>query len=214
MSAPASPGLRDRKKVQTREALRAAALQLAVQHGYEHVTVEAIVRAADVSARTFFNYFSSKDEALLAPDADLAAEIAEALGSRPPHEVLVDALRAVTVQFADTLGDKRSTWQLRLEVVRANPHLWPRLFAGFTAVERTLTQAVATRTGVDPDLDIYPGVVAAAFVGAVRVALAHWRSEDSASLQTLLTDAIDVLAAGLAGRRVVPTASSPGSSAP
>jgi len=64
---------------------------------------------------------------------------------------------------------------------------------------------VAARTGCDPDVDLYPGVVAAAVVGAMRVAMAHWRAaSDEASLPDLLTAAFDVLAVGL-------TAPDPGS---
>jgi len=58
MSSPATVGRRDRKKAETREALRWAALRLALEHGYEQLTVEAITEAADVSVRTFFNYFN------------------------------------------------------------------------------------------------------------------------------------------------------------
>jgi hypothetical protein len=89
-------------------------------------------------------------------------------------------------------------WQARMELVRANPQLWPRMFAGFTAFERVLTEAVAERTGHDPDIDLYPGVVAAAVVGAMRIAMAHWRAaSDETSLPNLLTAAFDVLALGL-----------------
>ncbi len=201
MSQTEPTGLRDRKKLQTRQALRAAALQLAVEHGYEHATVEAITQAADVSTRTFFNYFASKDDALLAPDADLAAELADAVAARPAHEQPVAALRAAVMQLADSFSERRPVWQARMQVVRANPHLWPRLFAGFTAFERALVEAVATRTGCDPDVDLYPAVAAAAVVGALRVAMTHWRTEDDdAALRALLDNAFDVLAEGLTPR--------------
>jgi AcrR family transcriptional regulator len=199
MSSPEPLGRRDRKKAETREALRWAALELAGKHGYEQLTVEAITEAADVSVRTFFNYFTSKDDALLAPDPDSAELLAVGLTARPASEPPVVALRAVLGQLAESFVQREPLLQARLELVRANPALWPRMFAQFTAFERVLTEAVAARTGSDPDVDLYPGVVAAAVVGAMRVAMAHWRAaNDETSLADLLSAAFDILAAGLA----------------
>ncbi|MDX6719989.1 MAG: hypothetical protein QOJ63_2243 [Solirubrobacteraceae bacterium] len=198
MSTSAPPGRRDRKKAETREALRWAALRLALEHGYEQLTVEAITEAADVSLRTFFNYFTSKDDALLGPDPDRAAALAAGLADRPAGEPPVAALRAVFVQLAESFAERQPMWQARMELVRANPQLWPQLHAGFSNFERSLAEAVAARTGCDPAVDMYPGVVAAAAVGAMRVAVAQWRAAgESASLADLVVVAFDVLAAGL-----------------
>lgn len=199
VEATVPPGRRDRKKAATREALRSAALRLALEGGYEQLTVEAITEAADVSVRTFFNYFASKDDALLGPDVDRAAALAAALAGRPAGEPPVVAMRAVFGQLAESFAEREPMWQARMELVRVNPELWPRMVAGFTAFERSLTDAVAARSGCDPVADLYPGVVAAAAVGALRVAVAHWRATDqSASLPVLIGGAFDVLAAGLA----------------
>ncbi|MEA2150142.1 MAG: hypothetical protein QOD69_1972 [Solirubrobacteraceae bacterium] len=198
MSTSAPPGRRDRKKAETRDALRAAALRLALEHGYEQLTVEAITEAADVSLRTFFNYFSSKDDALLGADPDRAAILATGLAERPAGEPPVVALRAVFGQLAESFAERQPLWQARMELVRANPQLWPQMHAGFAEFERSLTEAVAARTGADPAVDLYPGVVAAAAVGAMRVAVAHWRATgESASLPDLVVAAFDVLATGL-----------------
>jgi AcrR family transcriptional regulator len=198
MSTAAPPGRRDRKKAETRDALRAAALRLALEHGYEQLTVEAITEAADVSLRTFFNYFASKDDALLGPDPDRAAILAAGLAERPAQEPPVVALRAVFRQLAASFADRQPLWQARMELVRANPQLWPQMHAGFAEFERSLAAAVAARTGRDPAVDLYPGVVAAAAVGAMRVAVAHWRATgESASLPDLVMGAFDVLATGL-----------------
>jgi AcrR family transcriptional regulator len=151
-----------------------------------------------VSVRTFFNYFASKDDALFAPDPDGTEALAAALADRPADEPPVAALRAVFGQLAESFVEKEPVWQSRMELVRANPQLWPKMFAGFSAFERLLTEAVADRTGTDPDVDLFPGVVSAAVVGAMRVAMAHWRaSGDDASLDDLLTTAFDMLAGGL-----------------
>lgn len=193
-----SGGRRDRKKAQTREALRAAALRLALEHGYEQLTVEAITEAADVSLRTFFNHFASKDDALLSPAPEAGARLAELLAERPADEPLVAALRAAILQLAGSFTDRAALWEGRRVLLEANPQLWPRMMAGFAAFERSLTEAIAARTGIEPDADLYPGVAAAAVIGAVRVAVAHWRAtEGSAALTDLLAHAFDVLADGL-----------------
>jgi hypothetical protein len=111
----------------------------------------------------------------------------------------VVALRAVFGQLGESFVEREPMWRARLELVRANPQLWPRMFAAFAEFERVLTEAVATRTGCDPDVDLYPGVVAAAVVGAMRVAMAHWRAASGeTSLSDLLEAAFDILAVGLA----------------
>lgn len=195
----AALGRRDRKKAQTREALREAALRLALEDGYEQLTVEAITEATDVSLRTFFNYYSSKDEALLGPDPERGAELADLLASRPAGEPLVAALRAAVKKLAEKFTDHPSLWEARMALLRAHPHLWPRMLAAFADFERSLTRAVAARTGLDADNDFYPGIVAAAVIGAMRVSIAHWRAADGdIPLADLLDDAFDVLAAGLA----------------
>ena len=68
-NGPVEVGRRERKKQATRAALSGAAVRLSLEHGVEHVTVEQIADDADVSLRTFFNYFSSKEEAVVAGDA-------------------------------------------------------------------------------------------------------------------------------------------------
>src|SRR4051795_13639980 len=84
---PAS-GLRERKKLTTRQALARAALRLAVERGPGNVRREDIAAAVDVSLRTFNNYFSSKEQAIVALAVDRAAGIAASLRGRPAGEPL------------------------------------------------------------------------------------------------------------------------------
>lgn len=191
-------GRREGKKQRTRDELRRAAIRLALEHGYEGLTVEAITEAADVSVRTFFNYFGSKDEALLGADPQQTEELAAAVAARPAAEPPLTALHAVFAELTDSFTDREELWQARMELLRANPQLWPRMFAAFAAFERSLAEAIAVRTGCDAETDIYPGLVAAAVVGAVRVSLAHWRAGGGqASLADLLETAFGLLSDGL-----------------
>jgi AcrR family transcriptional regulator len=189
---------RSRKKAETREALTRAALRLALDRGYEQLTVEAITDEADVSVRTFFNYFASKDEALLGSDLHGVEMLAAWVAERPPDESPVAALRSAFAQLAESFVERQPIWQARIELLRRSPELWGEMLAGFAAFERSLVEMVAARTGSDPDADLYPGVLAAAAVGAMRVAITHWHAGgDSAPLAELVMDAFDVLAGGL-----------------
>ena len=89
-------GLRERKKLATRHALHEAALHLVAAHGLDGVSVDDIAARADVSPRTFFNYFATKDDAVVGLDPAGPAEQAAALAGRPASESAVEALRAVT----------------------------------------------------------------------------------------------------------------------
>jgi AcrR family transcriptional regulator len=193
------PGRRDRKKTGTREALRSAALRLALERGYDNVTIETITEAADVSVRTFFNYFDSKEDAVLGLEHDSGTSIEDALVARPAGEPPLVALRAVFVERAAQIAERQPLWRQRMELVRANPQLWPRMIASFAEFERSIAHGVATRTGCDPDSDLYPSVVAAAAAGAMRVAMAQCRAaDDDSALTELLSSAFDVLVRGLA----------------
>src|SRR6266851_5637749 len=87
-------GLRERKKLAARRALGSAAFRLAMERGLENVTIEDITAEADVSLRTFGNYFSSKYEAICALGTDRAQRIGAELLARPAHEPLWEAICA------------------------------------------------------------------------------------------------------------------------
>lgn len=98
-------GLRERKKRETRFALSQAAIRLALEHGWDNVTVEDIAVAANVSERTFSNYFATKAEAVVATHVERGRRTAEALRERPAGEPLWDALaNAVVAQFEPPPG--------------------------------------------------------------------------------------------------------------
>ncbi|SOC49770.1 transcriptional regulator, TetR family [Blastococcus aggregatus] len=194
-----TPGLRERKKQDTRAALAAATLRLAVEHGLAAVTVEQIAAAAGVSYRTFFNHFSVKEEALLRPagtERTFAVHLAEQEPQLPPLPAARAALRSV---LADLDAD-REAWLQRLSVIAAEPDLLPRLVELGTADERAMAEAIAARTGLDVDTDLYPGLLAAVLSCALRVTLNRWhRRGGREPLDRLFGEAVDALAAGLPG---------------
>jgi len=197
-SAQMQLGLRERKKLETRRALERAALALAAEHGFEHVTVERIAAAAGVSARTFFNYFSSKEEALIGFDPDEPERLRAALAARPPHEPPLQSLRAVLSARAAEFAAGHEQWLARRELIRSEPRLLSANMAAWGALERALVEGVAVRIGQDPERDLYPALVVGASVAAARVALMRWRSDRRVGLERLLGRAFELLERGLA----------------
>jgi AcrR family transcriptional regulator len=191
-------GLRERKKADTRAALAAATVRLAVDRGWDHVTVEAIAAAADVSYRTFFNYFSSKEEALLQPGGPDQPRLSTRLRAVPldvaPLAAVRTAVRAELVELeADPIGLLE-----RLTVLMSTPSLLPRLVEMSATDERAFALAVAERTGTDADTDLLPVLLAAVVSAALRVSLLRWQAQGGTTPLTELADeALDAVAAGL-----------------
>ena len=191
-------GLRERKKLATRLALHEAALQLVSERGLEHVSVDDIADRADVSPRTFFNYFPSKDDAVLGLDPEGSAHQVEAFLNRPADESPIQALRAVTRAQAAEMATETELWPLRLRVIEAHPALLGRLAASFGEAERVLADAIAIRSGTRVGIDAYPTLLAAASAAAIRTSLHRWLSSDfTAVLPELVDEVWDLLTAGL-----------------
>lgn len=197
---PAEPGLRERKKARTREALSWAALRLAVERGgLDNVLVEDIAAAANVSPRTFNNYFSSKAEAIGSRHLDRFMNIVAALRAEPPGEPLWDALtRAVTAQALMRDRHPDPQWLAGLRLVTGDPTLVGEFLKANAIAERELAQVIAERIGADAETDLYPRLVAAAVGAALRVSTHHWLTADPpVPMAPLLRDALTQLAAGL-----------------
>ncbi|WP_433262028.1 TetR/AcrR family transcriptional regulator [Actinosynnema sp. CS-041913] len=195
MERPA--GLRERKKLATRKALADAALRLCVERGVDGVTVEEVAHDAGVSLRTFFNYFSSKEEAVVAGDVATAEAFVQEFAGRPDDEPVLEALRRALVEIVPERIDRAKLGQLR--VLRQTPSLLPHLLAAFHAQERALAVAVARRVGVDPDTDVYPHMFAATAMATLRAVVTWWLDTgDRRPLADLIGIMIDRLDAGFA----------------
>jgi AcrR family transcriptional regulator len=187
-------GLRERKKQATREALRLAALRLAVEKGWEQVRVEDIATEAGVSTRTFNNYFAGKDEAFLATAYDRGARMQAALAARPAEEPLWPAvIEAVVHGFAADAVDLRQARR-----ITPTPTLAAGQLKAIVVIEQGLAEGIARRIGADAGRDVYPRLVAAAAISATRVTLDHWlRTGSGLPFPPVLREALERVAAGL-----------------
>src|SRR5687768_2174647 len=153
-------GLRERKKLATRLALHEAALRLVAERGLDSVSVDDIAARADVSPRTFFNYFSTKDDAVLGLDPEASNRQIELLLARPAHETPLEALRAVSREQAVEMAGETDLWPMRLKVIDTHPALLARLAAAFGQSERALAEAIAERTSTRVGVHAYPTMLA------------------------------------------------------
>ncbi|MET8121371.1 TetR family transcriptional regulator [Micromonospora sp. NPDC005189] len=167
-------GLRERKKAATRLALHEAALRLAAEQGFDAVTVEAIADAANVSRRTFSNYFSSKEQALFHGDTTrlhrLLQLIREQPLDEPPWTVLSRAAERLTEEM---FGGSGPAWLGQRRKLRGQPGLAPHQVAAYAAIERELAAELAHRLS-DADVALRSRLLAATFLAILRVAVQHW----------------------------------------
>jgi AcrR family transcriptional regulator len=200
---PGTSTLAERKRAVTRSALSEAALRLALERGLEHVRVQDIAVAAGVSARTFNNYFSSKEEAVAAPAFDRIARVLAAFRQRPAAEPLWEAVtQAILAQFPDTGPDPAAAAQARL--IGSSPGVWGEQLKMYATIESLLAGAVAERLGDSAEAGLLPRLVAGAAITASRVAFDHWlESQDGAPLRSMLAQALGQFGAGFppAGQR-------------
>jgi AcrR family transcriptional regulator len=194
----ARPGLRERRKKLTAEELEAAAYRLFGERGFDNVTVDDIAAEADVSRRTFFRYFASKEDVLLADHFVQLARLREAMGSRPHDEPIVTALRNALLSMTEDFEDRKEKVILRGRLMRDTPSLQARSLVHQKLWEEAMQEMVAERLGVDPVADLRPGVVSAATLAAMRVAFTNWLSSGcEGDLIALTTEALDLLDGGL-----------------
>jgi AcrR family transcriptional regulator len=182
-----TPGLRARKKAQTRRALRREALRLFLAQGYAATTVGAIAAAAGVSHMTFFRHFPRKEDVVLADDYDPL--IAALIAARPAHEAPVDAVRrALAEGLARVYAADRDAPLARTRLILGTPALRARLWEQQAATEVMIARALGDRAGGVGD-DLSTRVVAAACLAAVAAAVAAWAERDGAPELPDLVDA-------------------------
>jgi AcrR family transcriptional regulator len=161
MEVSAEPeGLRERKKRQTRAAIAEAAMTLFHAHGFDAVTVADVARAAEVSEKTVFNYFPTKEDLVLGHGAERTAALIEAIRARPTGASLVQPFRDATMALIGRVerGPIESIVSLP-RLVTASEQLRNRLFLDWEREAAALAPVIAAEVGRAED-DLVAAVVA------------------------------------------------------
>jgi AcrR family transcriptional regulator len=205
MEAPPE-GLRERKKRATRDAIAAAARRLFAQRGFDDVTVGEVAVAADVSEKTVFNHFATKEDLAFAGREEGIAQFVAAITQRPPGTPVLEVFRALTHTVLDVFvagGDEDLLAVAR--IIRGSRALQERLTVGWESGAAAITTAIADTSAGDDDM--VPAIVArtlwfthrSIFLAALTGLVA---GEDGAQLATRLRAqadrAYDQLGGGLA----------------
>ena len=191
--AATEPARRERKKRQTRDALVHAALRLFDAKGYEHTTVREITDAVDVSERTFFRYFSSKEDLAVSFVRDATDALLRALATRPAAEPPLTALRNAFRESLLELAEddesphaEESTYLLVVRLIDSTPSLLAAHLRYLHDHDDEIVRLLAQREGVDPETDLRPRIIAAVFGGLASLATKDWRARGGGSVASML----------------------------
>ncbi|MGW0391657.1 TetR family transcriptional regulator [Streptomyces sp. NPDC003042] len=200
-------GLRERKKRRTRDALLRAALLLFVSQGFERTTVDEITDAADVSPRTFFRYFASKEEVVFTVQDLMESHFVAELRARPAEEGPLEAMRNAVLAAWDTVEEAIAEvvpvelYMRGYRLIESTPALLAVHLRRSTELEDEISRLIADREGLDVDADPRPRVAVAAFSGVMRVTGRLWgRGEDAsvASIRRMTEACLDQIGPALA----------------
>lgn len=190
-----SPGLRERKKQKTRWAIQEHALRLFAEQGYDATTVEQIAAAAEISPSTFFRYFPSKEELVIADEYDPI--LIELIAAQPASMHPVESIRAaITIALSEISAEERQRITFRTGLQTSVPALRARLLDNCLQTVRLIATSFAVRLG-RPDDDPQVLTLAGACVGAVLPVLFHWADNGGdGDLVQQLDEALALLQAG------------------
>jgi AcrR family transcriptional regulator len=187
------PDWRQRKKAETRDRIRACALRLFLEQGYDATTVEQVAAAAGVSHMTFFRYFPAKEDVVLSDNYDPL--IARLLEQTPASWPLLQRIRAVLVQgLAQVYETDRDTMLAQNKLIASTPALRDRLWADQIATQRLFLQALG---GAAPEHrpSLQARVTVAACLAAASTAILAWVENDGTpELPELIDQAFETLA--------------------
>ncbi|MFC9128971.1 TetR/AcrR family transcriptional regulator [Streptomyces sp. NPDC057099] len=189
-------GLRERKKIKTRQAIRGATYALIEEQGYDATTIELIADRAEVSPSTVFRYFPTKEDIVVTDEWDpvMTAE----LRARPKDESWADVLRHVMRKALDlSLAEEPEVTRLRARLGVEVPAVRARMIESTAATGLPLREALAERSGLDPD-SLELRVFAMSVMGGLMEVSHYWAGTGHRDdIRDLVDRALDVLEHGL-----------------
>lgn len=169
-------GLRERKKLRTRRAIADAALRLFDEHGFEETTISDIAAAADVSPRTFFSYFPSKDDVVFAEMDEHLADVRAGLAERPSGETPLATFRRVAEALLQAIAAEDGEYgAIQVALIRERPSLQAQALRRLSEAEEDF---VTVLREIAPELDEVTAVtvIGVAF-GGLRAAIMYCRAQ-------------------------------------
>jgi AcrR family transcriptional regulator len=182
------PGLRERKKQQTRDRIAREALKLFAEQGYDGTTLADIADAADVAPRTIFAYFDSKEDIVLCKESAFLETLRAKLDERPPGTTTVDALR----EFLSTIEPPDDEARLRKQIFGSSPSLQMSMRARHGQLEPMLADSIAKDLAAGPD-DIRPLLIAASMTAAFTAVRDRFMEAESGGEPVTHEDGMAVL---------------------
>lgn len=210
--SPSELGLRERKRLATAAAIEHAAVTLVARDGYEGATVEAMCAEADVSLRTFFNYFPSKDHAIVGSSLVILDEDEALAIIRENAPDMVGAVVKVADHAAASVDLSSSLMARRRELIGQHPPLLRHHFAAIEDFENTLTTLVARhlsehpasrRLGADVTPEHEARLTVAIGAAALRFSMHVWVESglDAMERVRIVEQSVDQMAKILEGSR-------------
>jgi AcrR family transcriptional regulator len=170
MAAP--PGLRERKKLQRRKLIEDTALELFARDGFDATTVETIAAACDIAPRTFFSYFPTKDDLVLADYAERLARILDAFAARPANEPVWQALQGSFEAIAADYESEADRLRARFAIMATAPSVRARSLELQLGWEFALVERLSERDDVVDDT--VAQLLAGTALAIMRAALRQW----------------------------------------
>lgn len=189
-------GLRERKKIKTRMAIRAATYELIENQGYDATTIEQIAERAEVSQSTVFRYFPTKEDIVLTDEYDSVLE--EELRARPADEPWLDSLRYILKRAVGISSiEEPEVTRLRSRLMLEVPAVRSRMIESMSETGRLLCRVIAERTDRDP-ADLEVRVYAMSLIGGLSEVTVYWAQNDFRdNLADLVDRTVNVFEHGL-----------------
>jgi AcrR family transcriptional regulator len=200
------PSLRERKKAKTRKVLADTATELFAEQGFDHTTVEEIAEACDVSPRTFFRYFASKEDVLFAVGDERLRQLLDAIASRPSGEAPLRSMREAALSLVPEYTSERARLITRKRIIAETQTLRSRGLERQLGWEDAVTDALGQRITDAGPAGIELRLVASVTTATLRAALHTWL-EAGGDLASLIDDAFDRLSRGLEPSSTSPSVS-------